>query len=326
MGLGAVVRSSTIEIVLPVFNGVNFLSDQIASIADQSLKPERVLARDDGSTDGSLTLLEDLQSVYGDHWLQIIPGDGIRLGCVGNVNRLLELTTAPYVALADQDDLWFANKLEILMELMLDYERSYGSESPLLVHADLELIDAQDCSLGTTYLRRQRLDVTRIKWADLAITNVVTGCSALVNRALIERSLPIPAEALMHDWWLALVSAAFGGIGYSPQPCMGYRQHGFNVLGSQGVGLNYWRTRLWTVFHNSSGVSTLGAVVRQAQVFEDRYGKQSFLLLKLMALPRRSRVLKLFSTPCRDWPSKHGPLRTVCLYVLIAILPRTSIP
>jgi hypothetical protein len=105
-----------------------------------------------------------------------------------------------------------------------------------LVHSDLELVDAAGNRLGVRYLQRQRLDPERTAPVDLALTNVVTGCTALCNRALLELALPLPVEALMHDWWLALVASAFGRIGWLPQATVLYRQHGANVLGAQGLG------------------------------------------------------------------------------------------
>ena len=75
------------------------------------MRPRMLLVRDDGSTDGTQELIRELIEIYGD-WIKVLPGDK-NLGCTGNVNQLLEATSAPYVALADQDDVWLPNKLEI---------------------------------------------------------------------------------------------------------------------------------------------------------------------------------------------------------------------
>jgi rhamnosyltransferase len=37
----------------------------------------------------------------------------------------------------------------------------------------------------------------------------------------------------MHDWWLALIAAAFGAIGFIDTPTVLYRQHATNVIGSR---------------------------------------------------------------------------------------------
>ena len=45
--------------------------------------------------------------------------------------------------------------------------------------------------------------------------NVVTGCTMMANRLLIRLAKPIPEEAFMHDWWMALTASAFGKIEYA---------------------------------------------------------------------------------------------------------------
>ena len=313
-------RPAAIEVVLPTYNGVSYLEAQLASIHAQILRPTRVLLRDDGSSDGTQDLIAQLQARYG-AWLQVLPSDG-NLGCTANVNRLLEATTAPYVALADQDDLWLPQKLEQALALLQQLEALHGPETPLMVHSDLELVDAQAQLLGCRYLQHQRLDPRRTDPRDLALTNVVTGCTALCNRALLQKALPIPAEALMHDWWLALVASALGQIALVEPPGVLYRQHGANVLGAQGLGWPYWRQRLKQLLGDSVAGGSTRAVLQQAAQFEQRYGQPISPLPALMRLPRRRRWLAVLQLPPAQRPAKHGPLRTLGLYGLLACLPR----
>ena len=320
MGLGAVVSAAAIEVVLPTYNGAPYLEAQLASISAQTHRPERVLLRDDGSSDGTEALICQLQERYG-AWLQVLPADG-NLGCTSNVNRLLQATMAPYVALADQDDLWLPHKLERSLAEMQELEASRGSTTPLLVHGDLELIDAHGERLGCRYLQRQRLDPRRCAPVDLALTNVVTGCTALLNRALLQKALPIPPEALMHDWWLALVASAFGDIALEEVPGVLYRQHGSNVLGAQGLGLAYWRQRLQALLADPAAGGHTRAALQQAELFEQRYGLPISALPPLLHLRRRRRWWALLRLPVEERPWKHGPLRTLGLYGLLAWLPR----
>ena len=316
MGLGALV----IEVVLPTFNGAAYLRQQIASIDQQTLRPQRLILRDDGSTDGTPELLLSLKRAYGD-WLELLPADG-NLGCTANVNRLLEATRAAYVALADQDDVWLPHKLEASLTLLQRLEQIRGEDTALLVHSDLDLIDSDSTSLGWTYLQRQRLDPGRTAPEHLVLTNVVTGCTALLNRALLQKALPIPAEALMHDWWLALVASRFGEIAFLPEPTVQYRQHGANVLGAQGLGLSYWMRRLRNLLADPSAGGHTRAALRQADCFAQRYGQQLSALPALLQLPRRRRWLALLNLSSEQRPSKHGPLRSLGLYGLLAWLPR----
>jgi hypothetical protein len=279
-----------------------------------------VLLRDDGSTDGTLQLIDGLQERYGT-WLQVLPADG-NLGCKANVNRLLQASTAPYVALADQDDLWLPNKLSVSLALLQQLEQSHHADTPLLVHTDLRLVDADARSLGATYLERQRLNPHRCSPLDLAFTNVVTGCTALFNRALLDLALPIPAEALMHDWWLALVASGLGQVAWLPEPTVLYRQHASNVLGAQGLGLRYWLDRLQQLLAEPVAGGHTRAALIQANAFEQRYGCSLSVLPSLMRLPRRRRWWRLLRLPQGQRPGKHGPLRTAGLYVLLAWILR----
>ena len=320
MGLGAVVSATAIEVVLPTYNGAAYLEAQLASIHSQTLRPERVLLRDDGSSDGTQALIGQLHQRYGS-WLQVLPADG-NLGCTANVNRLLQAAKAPYVALADQDDLWLPHKLERSLDLMQQLEARRGTSTPLLVHGDLELVDADGERLGCRYLQRQRLDPQRCAPVDLALTNVVTGCTALLNRALVQKVLPIPPEALMHDWWLALVASAFGQIALVEEPGVLYRQHSSNVLGAQGLGLAYWRQRLKALLADPAAGGHTRAALQQAELFEERYGLPISALPSLLQLRRWRRWQALLRLPAEQRPWKHGPLRTLGLYGLLAWMPR----
>lgn len=322
MGLGIVVIPVLIEVVLPTYNGAPYLKAQLASIHAQTLRPIRVLLRDDGSSDSTALLVLELQEFYGS-WLQVLPADG-KVGCSANVNRLLQATTAPFVALADQDDLWLPQKLEQSMALMQRMEECHGSATPLLVHSDLELIDTESRPIGCLYMQRQCLDPQRTSPADLVFTNVVTGCTTLLNRALLQKALPIPAESLMHDWWLALVASVFGEIALLKTPGVLYRQHGGNLLGAAGLGLSYWRQRLQCLLENPAAGGRLREVSQQAEFFQERYGKTVSPLPQLLRMPRRRRWLALLKLTAELRPQKHGPLRTIGLYLLLLCMPREA--
>ena len=72
----------------------------------------------------------------------------------------------------------------------------------------------------------------------LLTQNVAPGCTMIVNRALLNIALPIPYEAVMHDWWLILVASLFGRIGYINEPTIAYRQHESNQVGANSLSLN----------------------------------------------------------------------------------------
>jgi glycosyltransferase involved in cell wall biosynthesis len=320
MGLGLVVKFMPIEVVLPTYNGVAYIKAQIDSIYNQTLRPVRVLLRDDGSTDGTQRVIRELKQQYG-AWLQELDSDG-NLGCVANVNRLLQSTEAPYVALADQDDIWIPRKLELSLQRLQHLEDKYGVDFPMLIHSDLELVD-QDCThMGSGYIKRQRIDPLRTAAADLALTNVVTGCTVLVNRALLRKALPVPPQAVMHDWWLALVATVFGRIEFIPHQLVFYRQHRNNVVGAQGLELTYIISRLHAIAKDPKSCGNLQLAILQAHTFAKRYGRIISSVPDLMQIRRMQRLKAIMGSPKWALPTKHGPIRTLGMYLLIFLAPK----
>ena len=306
------VTMPLIEVVMPTYNGVFYIEQQIASIYNQTLKPIRLLIRDDFSTDGSLELLYSLSETYGS-WLKIFSSDS-NLGCTASIDLLLQATTAPYIALADQDDVWLPDKLMHLYSSICEYEATFGSSVPFLAHTDLYLVDENLKSLGTTFMQKQALNSNYTSSDMISLTNIVTGCTVLLNRSHLDIALPIPPSVIIHDWWLALVASFFGKIVYVPCISILYRQHASNLIGASGLGFNYWLSRFiaWLI-KPSSGGHTFDAI-RQIETFNNRYDTQISHLPTLIRLSRISRLYYLYCLDSSELPRKHGPLRTCALY------------
>ena len=245
--------------------------------------------------------------------IYILPSNK-NIGSTSSVDILLSFTSAPYIALSDQDDFWREDKLELCLEAMINAENKYKVSTPILVHSDLKLVDSELSNLHTSYSSRQILRPHLNLPSQICLTNVVTGCTVLMNRSLLEQSLPIPREALVHDWWIALVASVFGEIVYiSDQPIL-YRQHSSNQIGSTGFGFNYWFCRIKSfLFAPNSVGHTLGAI-RQIEYFQDRYGVTLSILPMLLRVNKFQRFIRLLSIPISAWPRKHGFLRTLLLY------------
>ena len=114
MGLGVVVKAY--EVVMATCNGASYLDEQMASIMEQSLPPVRLLVADDGSTDDTLERLVQWQR-RSSIPIELLPASQReRLGSCRNFERLLQASRAPYVMLADQDDIWDHNKAERLLQ------------------------------------------------------------------------------------------------------------------------------------------------------------------------------------------------------------------
>jgi hypothetical protein len=197
---------------------------------------------------------------------------GVNLGPVEGFARLLKASTAPYSMFCDCDDVWLPGKIERTLSCMTQLQRQFPLDIPLLVHTDLRVVNASLATIADSFSRYQGLHPRQgCSLNRLLVQNNVTGCTLAMNKSLRDLALPFPAEAIMHDWWLALVAAAFGHIGFVPEPTILYRQHGRNMLGATEWNARHVVRKALTFYDTREFRRLLCLTVSQAGRFLERY-------------------------------------------------------
>ena len=260
-----------ITVLLAAWNGSAYIEEQLDSILGQDgveLEDLRIVISDDGSTDDTREILENYRAQFPE---QIILkhrsaerkakdlADGIPaaagnffwlLECAAGELSNIEKETASdgnpengsmnracqYFMLSDQDDVWKPNKIETLMMGMMCQEVLNGADQPILVHSDMEVVDADLKTIHPSFFKYQKCDPARTQFSELLAENSVTGGAVMMNRALVELLKERPAACFMHDWWIALAASCFGAISWVEDPLYLYRQHGNNTLGAKETG------------------------------------------------------------------------------------------
>ncbi|HTP38926.1 MAG TPA: glycosyltransferase family 2 protein [Steroidobacteraceae bacterium] len=224
------VRSGTnlakpplISVALCTYNGERYLAEQLDSVLAQDYPALEIVAVDDASTDGTLRILEDYRSRHPQ--LRVIHNLH-NLGFRGNFERALQLCQGVFIAPCDQDDVWLPHKLSTL-------HAAIGNHS--MAYADSELIDAHGRSLGRRMSANWRMQDIDDPVA-LIMDNCVSGHAMLLRRMLLEQAFPLH-EGMYHDWWLATVAAAEGGVVYCPEVLVRYRRHAGTVTAMPGTEL-----------------------------------------------------------------------------------------
>lgn len=258
---------SKIAVLLATYNGEKYLNEQVESILSQSLEEFTLYISDDSSNDNTRKIIEGF--VLQDKRVVLLDSQK-KGGAKENFDFLMRNIDADYYFFADQDDIWHKDKMEILYRYMRFYEDVFGSHLPLLVHGDLKIIDSAGEIISNSMWDYQNLDP---KWGErfnLILTqNIVTGCNMIINRALLDIALPTPKEAIMHDWWLALVACAFGRVCYISEPGVLYRQHGKNEVGAKAFNISYIISKLLNEREDIKRSKTL--TYMQAGAFADKY-------------------------------------------------------
>lgn len=267
--------NNDISIALCTYNGADFLQEQLNSLLNQTCKPKEIIISDDGSTDETLGVIERFREkttlpVY------IIKNEE-KLGPVQNFSRAMMACAGRYIALCDQDDVWKENKLEVTLNKMKEMEKCESPNCPLLIHGDLIVTDDRLNPITTSMMRKQGLnnedDMQQARRV-LVTQNYVTGCTVMINRKLRDIACPIPQEAVMHDWWLALIAAHKGKIGFINEPLIYYRQHSSNTVGAV---INSARRYFKAILHPHTIRDKLLAVLVQALVAKECKLAQSFV-------------------------------------------------
>lgn len=222
-----------VDILLSVYNGAQYLEKQLDSLLRQSFVNWRLLVRDDGSRDSSKNILIHYQQAYPEK-ITLFFGDN--LGATQSFHELLKRSTALYAMFCDQDDIWFPDKIQLMLQTIKEKEIVYGKETPILVFSDLVLIDEKDEQFSPSFWDWHKINSNNTSINQLLLENIVTGAASFFNRALIEAALPIPAEAILHDWWLAQHASLFGLMVPLAKPTVYYRQHLENVVGCKNLG------------------------------------------------------------------------------------------
>ncbi len=201
---------------------LDLFSRQIESIRSQTHDNWVCVISDDNSTPERLAEIREM--LGGDERFVLVPSE-LRRGFYGNFERALALAPAEadYLALADQDDSWHPDKLEVLLGELED--------GAVLAYSDTRVVDESGRVLSDTYWRYRANNYT--DFTSLVITNAITGAASLFRRELAEMALPFPPPHgdIFHDHWLALVAMATGEIRYVDRPLYDYVQHSAAALG-----------------------------------------------------------------------------------------------
>src|SRR5690554_2027672 len=110
------------QVVVSTFNGERHIAEQLHSIIRQNPAPEGIIVSDDGSSDNTLTIVKTIAHSCS---VPITLLNGPKRGVNHNILFALQHTSAPYVLIADQDDIWLDNKAALFTGQMLALQQPH---------------------------------------------------------------------------------------------------------------------------------------------------------------------------------------------------------
>ena len=224
-----------ISVAMCTYNGCRYLEEQLRSIRQQTYLPCELVICDDGSTDGTEQIVERFRSAV--PFPVTLHCNPHNLGSTRNFEQAIQLCSGDLIALCDQDDVWSADKLEVMGRIL--------GESPELagVFSDALLIDQDGTPQpGTLWQRfgftaeRRRSFRRDTAFALLIERDLVTGATLLFRASYVGSLVPFPAEWI-HDGWIALLLAGLAEIRPVDATPMAYRLHARQQVGAKTVPL-----------------------------------------------------------------------------------------
>lgn len=201
-----------ISVCMATYNGEKYIEEQLVSILIQISLDDEIIISDDGSTDKTINII----SSFCDKRIVLLHNTG-RHGYVGNFENALNHAKGDVIFLADQDDVWAPQKVEIVLNRLNEYD--------LVIH-DAEIVDATGNSLGRTYYStmHNRKDFFSNLWKTRWL-----GCCMAFRREVLEKSLPFPPNIVGHDYWIGMLGMLWFRYCFMDEILVSYRRHGNNT-------------------------------------------------------------------------------------------------
>jgi glycosyltransferase involved in cell wall biosynthesis len=278
-----------VAILMGVYNGENFLAEQLDSISNQQHEHWVLYVSDDGSKDSTIQILEEYQYKWGKEKLRILKGpqegfckNFLAMACDQNIH-------ADYYAFCDQDDVWFPNKLSTAIEIIANHQQE---QLPFVYCGRTIYVDEKLQSFGMSRL------FTSPKTFQNALVHSIAGGNTMVfnqtTKLLLEKVGT--KKVASHDWWVYQIATGVGGeLFFDPNPYIYYRQHSTTLVG-QNYSIQAKLNRLKAVWEkkfkrlNDQNVNAL-ATIKNLLSEDSRKNLEDFILIRNASFFQRLSLL-----------------------------------
>lgn len=211
------MKEIRISVALASYNGEKYIKEQLDSILRNLSSQDEIIVSDDGSADGTLSILNEYKN--GEIPFRIVQGPG--KGIKQNICEALKYCRGKYIFLADQDDVWTDDKVENVL-------RYLGKDGCNLVCHDAKVMDASLSKMIKPSFFSYRGSKAGV-WNNF-IKNRYMGCCMAFGKSLLPFIIPIPDEIEMHDQWIGIINDIKGGHSkFITDKLLFYRRHSENV-------------------------------------------------------------------------------------------------
>ncbi len=202
-----------ISVCIATYNGAKLIREQLESIIPQLGEGDEIVLSDDSSEDATLEIVRALNCPL----VRVVQGPSVN-SPQKNFEHALTVAKGDVIFLADQDDVWMPNKVEVMMRALTDADcvvsDCYVTDEALEVKAD-------------SFYALNRTQTGRLY--NLLLKNGYLGCCMAFKREVAQKALPFPDCIPMHDIWLGNVAAFHFRLTFIPERLIYFRRHNHNA-------------------------------------------------------------------------------------------------
>ena len=205
------------------------------SLVQQTRPADIIIAVDDCSKDSTYEILESYKGKLPLEITRFENNKGHRAAFSTALEKAATLLDDDdLIFLADQDDIWDPNKLEVM-------SHKIGENS--MIFGDAEIIDSEGNIIEKSWRKKAGIVEHMGQQALLTGYTNVTGCMVAFKAGLLRTALPIPQDVPVHDQWITLCATAENGYASIADKVIYYRIHESNAIGE---GNKTWSEKLQT--------------------------------------------------------------------------------
>jgi teichuronic acid biosynthesis glycosyltransferase TuaG len=208
-----------VSVIIPVYNGENFIKEAIDSVIAQTYKNIEIIVVDDGSTDGTYQVISEYIQFQNIFFLQ--HENSANLGVSKTRKFGIENSRGKYVSFLDADDFFFPNKIELQVQIMEEKSSLVLCHSSVQYQSENNLVFPHDYVFSKSNKQYQFLDLD-----NYLTINPIFNSSVLVKKELlIEINFSMPQLFQFEDWITWILLAEKGSFYYISEELAAYRYH-----------------------------------------------------------------------------------------------------
>lgn len=208
-------KMQTISVVMATYNGEKYIREQIDSILNQTYPIYELIIQDDCSTDHTVAIAKDYAKRY--PVVKVFENQH-NLGLNQNFKTAVMRATGDFVAISDQDDVWYKDKLERQLAAI-------GNRDVCSTAYNFDLIS------GKMDMKNYQYNIER-----LLFFSYVCGHTMLCRRDFVQNP-DNWQDYMWYDWSLSLHASLGNGIVQVEEPMVWHRHHSNEV--SATIGRKY---------------------------------------------------------------------------------------